>query len=54
MVNIYSDTVHQRMERLATTTWSRDYEGTTNCLTSDILEILSYIRELEEKLGIQK
>lgn len=45
MANIYSDPIDVRIKRLQETVWNRDYEGTTTVLTSDLIELLSHIKE---------
>lgn len=43
MVNIYSDSIQTRMDRIRSDIQARDYGGVTTVLTSDLIEILKHI-----------
>lgn len=48
MVNIYSDTLETRIERIQSALCGRDYEGTITLLTSDVTEIMEYLNKIEK------
>lgn len=44
MANIYTDPIDVRIKRVADALSGRDYEGTIQLLTSDVIEILDHIK----------